>query len=234
MFNALIIEDEKNVKELMENFLTNHIDEVTSFLSADNVDDGLKIIQSQKIDLVFLDIMLGNKTGFDFLELMQNPNIPVIFVTAHTEFALQVIKTNQVFVDFITKPISITKLKSAIKNIKEKLSLVKHSKPSSSILVNVNREKKLIRLNHIIYLTGIGKKSCVHLQSGEEIEVSINLGELEKKIDHKNFIRISKNSIVNIQFIESINTINKEVLLQHDIILKLTKVYQKNVLARLT
>src|SRR5712671_6504598 len=113
---AIIIDDERlaraELKKLLQDF-----PEVEVVDEASNAEEGIAKIESQRPDLIFLDIQMPGKTGFDMLsQLERTPQ--VIFTTAYDEFALKAFEVNAL--DYLLKPITAERLSEAVHKIHEK------------------------------------------------------------------------------------------------------------------
>jgi len=112
MMNAVIIDDEQNNLDNLKTLVEKNCPSVNIVATALSADDGEKIIHQYKPDLVFLDIQMPGKTGFDLLRSFHSASFEIIFVTAYDQYALQAIKFSAV--DYLLKPINITDLAIAV------------------------------------------------------------------------------------------------------------------------
>src|ERR1700756_539369 len=114
---ALIIDDERlaraEVRRLLDDF--NWVKVVGE---AENADQALALIQSQQPDLLFLDVQMPGKTGFDLIEEIRGEMPRVIFTTAYDEFALRAFEVNAL--DFLTKPLTPERFAAALTRVREK------------------------------------------------------------------------------------------------------------------
>ena len=110
---AILIDDEffarENLKMLLAEFASENIELIGT---ASSVKEGLELCEKNKIDLVFLDIMMPEADGFAFLEQVKNRNFQVVFTTAFREYAVKAIKANAL--DYLEKPIDIEELKNVV------------------------------------------------------------------------------------------------------------------------
>jgi len=102
MINAIIIDDETNAVEVLEMQIAKYCKEVTIIAKATNAKDGIELIKQQEPDLVFLDIEMPHKNGFDVLNETRNYNYKVIFTTAYDQFAIKAFKFSAI--DYLLKP----------------------------------------------------------------------------------------------------------------------------------
>ena len=109
---AIIIEDMPQALRMLQEDLEKHCPEVQVTGAAHSVVSGAKLLRQQTPDLIFLDIMLGDGTGFDLLEIFPKLRSRVIFVTASDEHALRAFR--YAAVDYLLKPLDIEQLKEAV------------------------------------------------------------------------------------------------------------------------
>lgn len=110
---ALVVDDEIRSANTLSIILKNYISDMVEVVGeANSADAALLIINEKKPDLVFLDIEMPHKNGFDLLAMVENPTFQVIFTTAFEHYALKAIKVSAV--DYLLKPINISELKNAV------------------------------------------------------------------------------------------------------------------------
>ena len=117
---AVIIDDEANAREALQNMLKLVSPEVEICGEAKNVDLGIELINTQKPDLVFLDIQMPGKTGFDLLNSFEKLDFKVIFTTAYQEYALKAFRFSAI--DYLLKPIDPDELIEAVNKSKNNVS----------------------------------------------------------------------------------------------------------------
>ena len=119
MIKTIIIDDEKLAREGLKTLLKEFTD-IEIIAEASNADEGLDLIDKLKPQLIFLDIQMPEKTGFEMLEeLIESPTI--IFTTAYNEFAIKAFEVNAL--DYILKPIETSRLREAIAKAKKQIAL---------------------------------------------------------------------------------------------------------------
>src|ERR1700730_17493176 len=100
---ALIIDDEKNSREVLETMLRKYCPEITVLTSCGVAEEALGRIQKEKPDLLFLDIEMPGMNGFEMLEHLKEPEFELIFTTSYSEYAIKAIKHSAL--DYLLKPI---------------------------------------------------------------------------------------------------------------------------------
>jgi len=198
MINCIIIDDEAHAIEL----LTLHIEQ-TPFLrlagTAKDPVEGLQLLNTTEVDLIFLDIQMPGMSGIEFLQLLNN-KYKVILTTAFREYALEGFDHN--VVDYLLKPIFLPRFLKAVQRAQEIISISK-KEMDDFILVKTEYKGKLvkIKINDIIYVEARGKYACFHIREGEQVMTLLNIGGLEERLSGDRFLRIHKSFIIAIPFI---------------------------------
>jgi two-component system LytT family response regulator len=203
---VLLIDDERLARQELTKLLKKH-QEIEIIGEAANADEGIELIKELKPDLIFLDIHMPGKTGFELLaELDDVPR--VIFVTAYDEYAIEAFKVNAL--DYLLKPVEPKLLAAAIDRVFEL---------KSSDEITVNQEEKLTENSQIFLKDGdkcwfVSLKDVRMFESeGNYVRVFFNnykplilksLNNLEKKLDEGSFFRANRKFIINLKWIESI------------------------------
>src|SRR5436190_2410263 len=118
MIKAVILDDEKNAVEVLEWQLQNYCPGVTVVATCTNADDGIAAIQRHRPQLVFLDIEMPTKTGFEVLQQFPDPSFDVIFTTAYNQFALKAFRFAAL--DYLLKPIDADDLVTSVRRYERK------------------------------------------------------------------------------------------------------------------
>lgn len=119
MIKCLIVDDEKNNRENLSQLLNNYCSHAQIVGEADCVDTALVKVKELNPDLVFLDIKMPHKNGFQLLEQLTNINFEVIIVTAYNEYAINAIRFCAI--DYLLKPIDIEELISAVDRVSKQI-----------------------------------------------------------------------------------------------------------------
>jgi len=208
---AIVIDDERLArKELIT--LLNQLESVEVVGEAVNVDDAKEKIDQLNPDVIFLDIQMPEKTGFDLLEELEN--VPhVIFTTAYDEYALKAFQVNAL--DYLLKPIEPKRLEEAITRLQSKIESYTKSEVSNSTI----NQKKLTLDDQVFVKDGdrcwFVKLSNVRLfeSDGNYIKVYFDnfkpmihksLNALDERLDEKSFFRASRKHIINLGWVEGI------------------------------
>ena len=201
MINCLLIDDEP----LALNLLEDYVSKIPFLNLAGKFDEPLKalsVLQSQKIDLLFLDIKMPDISGIDFFKsLTYKPQ--VIFTTAHTEFAMDGFELKAM--DYLLKPISFEKFVSACNRVKDYLE-TKTVKNKDYFFINVTHKLHKIFYSDILYLEGFKDYTKIYMaNSTTPLLVLHNLKYFEEQLHQNDFVRIHRSYIVPIRMLNTIS-----------------------------
>ncbi|MCE7993646.1 MAG: response regulator transcription factor [Roseivirga sp.] len=209
MIKALIVDDEESGEQLLSKLLTRKHPEITLLPPADSLNEAVNSINQNQPDLVFLDIRLGNDSGFEVLEKTTYKSFHVIFVSAYSQYALKAIKNSAI--DYLLKPVDMDDLKTAIERFKSRgshinpgqLSMIKKSlnmsESNSKLTVPVREGYEFLKTSDVLYITADENYSNIHLAGGSAKLASKTLGYFEDKLEGENFFRIHKSYLINLQ-----------------------------------
>lgn len=222
MITVLIIEDDKPSLEylvsLLRDFPTFNI-----VGTADNPMDAKELMISLNPELVFLDVELPGKSGFDILrEMKEYPISPaVIFVTAFEKYAIEAIR-NAAF-DYLLKPLDPEELRKALERYVA-FNNSEFRKGIERLVENLDRKKKMqfnirsgivfIDPNDIMYCEADGNYTSVHLDDKRMEYLTCQLGNLLERISTEDFIRLGRSLAINRRFITRLDRIRKQLVLE--------------------
>jgi len=200
---ALIIDDERLARKELNNLLEEYKN-IEIVGEAANADDAYELIQKTNPDLLFLDIQMPGKTGFELLEMLDN--VPkVIFTTAYDEFALKAFEVNAL--DYVLKPIQPERLKESISKLPDekskKSSDDKNLTLDDQVFVKDGDKCWFVSLANIRLFESDGNYIKVYFD-GNRPMIHKSLNALDEKLDTRSFFRASRKHIVNLSWVESI------------------------------
>jgi two-component system LytT family response regulator len=217
---VLIIDDEQLARDLLKNYLSRD-PRLELVGECSNGFEGVLSIQELKPDLVFLDIQMPKITGFEMLELLNEPPV-IIFATAYEEFAIRAFEANAV--DYLLKPYPIERvqvaIEKALKSIQsgngnktelEHLSQAheEHSGLLSRIVVKSGSKIRIIPVDTIDYLESEDDFVMIYCKEGHFLKQK-TMKYFENHLDPKKFIRIHRSCLVNSSQIAEIQQYGKE------------------------
>jgi two-component system LytT family response regulator len=214
-FRALIIDDIDNSRITLAHDLKEYCPKISVVGEADSVKKGLQEILEKKPDVVFLDIQMGDGTGFDLLNQLKEINFQIIFTTALDTYGIQAIKFSAL--DYLLKPIDPDELVKAVGKL-EQTEKTKSVKDSINLLLenmrdNITPGNKRIALHslekvHLVPVSDIircesqGAYTIFHLKNKEQLLVTKNLKEYEDMLEPHSFIRVHHSHLINFAYLK--------------------------------
>lgn len=218
-YRVIIIDDESLARQLVRKYLE-EFSEIEVIAECENGFEGIKNIQEQKPDFIFLDIQMPKLNGFEMLELLDNPP-EIIFATAFDQYAIKAFDMNAV--DYLLKPFSLERFKNAVKKILEKISNEKHQPISYQTLISSKKsdeklDKILIKDGSKIHVVPIEDVEFIEAQDDYVYVHTINgkylkqttMKYFEEHLDQTDFIRIHRTYIAASKSIKQIELLEKE------------------------
>jgi two-component system LytT family response regulator len=211
-FTSFVVDDIPEALELLSNDIIQNHPEIEVIGSASSVVQAAKLLQIKKPDILFLDIMLGDGTGFDILEIVPNLNAKVIFVTASNEYAIKAFKFAAI--DYILKPYSLEDLANAISRAKiqiqpktEQLSVLKQivTQPTEKpkrLSLHTSEKIIVVEIKHIIRCKSDNNYTTFYLKNKSKILVSKTLKYYADILKDVNFLRVHQSHLVNKEYIK--------------------------------
>jgi len=200
MIKAIIVDDEKHNIENLQILVEKHCPDVVVTGSSETVSAAIKLIESQKPHVVFLDIQMGSSTGFDLLKSISDRNFEVIFVTAYDKYGIQAVKFAAL--DYILKPIDTAELISAIDKVKQKMATkqssrqldflvdyLKQTGKPAKIALPQQGEVRYISVSDIVRCEAQNTYTWFFLSNSDKILVSKPLKEYDELLAPHHFIR---------------------------------------------
>jgi len=204
---AVIVEDSRLARNELKELLKNH-PEIELIGEAENVDLAYELIQSTNPDLLFLDINMPEKDGFELLEMLDEVPITV-FTTAFDEYAIKSFEYNAL--DYLLKPINEKRFAQALEKVKLKLedgpeettSTTKRLTGNSQIFIKDGEKCWLIKVGDISHLEIVGNYTRVFFNE-ERPMLYKSLNQVEEKLPEKYFFRANRQQIINTNFIATV------------------------------
>ncbi|HNR19725.1 MAG TPA: LytTR family DNA-binding domain-containing protein [Bacteroidia bacterium] len=214
MYKALIVDDEKPQQEILSKLLAEHVHEIEVADVCRSVDDGIRRIIELQPQLVFLDVMMPPKTGFDLLAAFSKINFEIIFTTSYQEFALQAIKLSAI--DYLLKPFDEEQLIPAIKKFEERMGLKDSYRHVELLMSNIktsNLEETKIALptqtgyvfakvNEIVHCTSDNSYTTFYFIDKSKLMVSKSLKDCEELLFPYHFFRTHSRHLINMAYIK--------------------------------
>ncbi len=206
---ALIVDDERLARKELTNLLQ-EFQEIEIVGEAVNAEDAEEKINSLKPDLLFLDIQMPGKTGFELLESLDS--VPdVVFTTAYDEYALKAFDYNAM--DYLLKPIEPDRLKETVtkliaRNSKPEVAtegVAQKLGPSDRVFVKDGDKCWFVKLENIRLFESDGNYIKIYFDNFKPM-IHKSLNALDEKLDDRSFFRASRKHIINLTWVESIES----------------------------
>lgn len=246
---TIIIDEDKQACNRMEDLLAKS-GNVSNLTSLNDASEAVDIVKEMKPHLIFIEIEMGKKNGFDIIREIRKEDIPVeiAIVSAYKQYAIKALKYG-VF-DFILKPVDLDELKLTIERLFRRLvdkGEIKHQSVPQNAAKFLEKQsanlptQKRIRINtkdglifrdsgEILYFEADGANTSALLAAGECIRSKDYLSVVEKFLPASQFLRISRFHIINLDRLKKVDVKSKHVILfdkNEDIRLKVTRKYYK-------
>ncbi|MGD9992304.1 MAG: LytR/AlgR family response regulator transcription factor [Salinivirgaceae bacterium] len=216
MIKAILIDDEKELRQMSRMLLSQNFPTIEIVGEADSVQTGIDLIQLTKPNLVFMDIEINGGTGFNILQQVKPYSFKLIFVTAFNQFAIKAIKFSAI--DYILKPVNeyefINAVENAIQSIESQhlnaqlANFFEHYEKktqSKKIVLRTSEAMHIVDIAEIIYCKSDNSYTTFYLHQQKEILVSKSIKEYTNLLEEFNFIRPHQSFLVNLNFIKKVD-----------------------------
>lgn len=215
MIKAIIVDDEQHCINRLEEMLHNFCRQTVQLVGAfDTVEKAITGISELKPDLVFLDVQLHEKTGFDLLSQLPEINFEVIFVTAYDNYAIKAFKFSAV--DYLLKPIDPDDLLQAINKLQRVmqqheltdkfqtlLNNFKTNNAARKITVPTSKGLVFLSIDDIIRCEASVNYTTIYLKDKQQLMVAKTLKDFEDMLSDLQFFRIHNSHLINLNYIKT-------------------------------
>lgn len=209
ILKAILIDDELKSRDNLRQLLLKYCPNVAIIAEAGSAVEALQLIRELNPDLLFLDIEMGEVSGFDLLKLLNGQqNFEVIFVTAFDKYGIQAVKACAI--DYLLKPINILELSNAVEKATMQINPKKENERLKELVANIDRgddEQKIaiplsdkiefLAINKIIRLEAEGNYTHIYLDNKKHYLVCKTLKEYQELLENHNFIRTHQSHLIN-------------------------------------
>lgn len=233
---AIIVDDDLKCRETIQYHCTNSFPDTIEILDlCESVDSAIISIKKNKPDLVFLDIEMPQKNGFELINHFPKIDFEVVFVTGHSNYLTRAIECSAL--NYLMKPVNILNIKSIIDNYESKKVLT----------ANINRieilKNNLIDINKTIVFSHIGGFSaalisdiiycesskssgkCKIVTTTDTIIISKKIKQMRELLPEKEFLKVSSSHIINRKFFKSFETKESKLTLKNGVTVKVSEDY---------
>jgi len=219
MITALLIDDDSNLRKGMKALLAMYAPDIAILGEAENVKGGIAAIENHRPDVVFLDIQLGDGTGFDILEQLTQKHgrltSHVVFITAHEEFAVKAFKFSAL--DYMLKPVDPEDLRQVVEKIKKVLNNNGSYAHIDLLLENIRKKVDkfkrialstsdgihLFEVSDIIRLESQDNYTKFYIKDHKPVLIAKTLKEYEDLLSEQGFERIHQSHLINLAYLKS-------------------------------
>lgn len=213
MIKTILIDDEPLASSVLQEYLSQYPQfEIAAICQ--NGFQGLKAIQEHQPDLIFLDVQMPKITGFEMLELLEEPPA-VIFTTAFDQYALKAF--DAMAVDYLLKPFSTDRFAKAIDKYLQTRSednfsseeLKNLAEKSNRLVVRVKNDIKVIPTREVSFFEAEDDYIAIHCPSGKYLK-KMTMKSLEEALDPRNFVRVHRSFMVNLGEVSKIEPYERD------------------------
>jgi len=209
MIKAVLIDDEKNALEMLEWQLHNYCPQIDIAAICNTADKGIAAIRQHQPRVIFLDIEMPKKNGFEVLQQFPEPFFEVIFTTAYNQFALKAFRFAAL--DYLLKPIDADDLVNAVKRFEKKVSpgnfqqqldilIQQYKQPNAlpdRVSFSTQQAVHFIKPETIVYCQSDSNYTSLYFADKTKMVVSKTLKEVEEMLLHYHFLRVHHSYIIN-------------------------------------
>ncbi len=198
---AILVEDEPSGMDNLRWKLQNNCPEVEIVAECTNGKEAIRAIKRHLPDLLFLDIRLGDMSGFDVLDAIKHPTFELIFTTSYDEYAIQAIKNSAL--DYLLKPIDEDELLDAVGKARSKQKSGGASATAETAAQNrfgfpISTGQQFVDLSEVIYAQAEDNVALVYIKDQKPLKISRSLGWLEEELADNGFCRIHHSYLINL------------------------------------
>ena len=211
MINVMIVDDEAPARSELR-YLLEETGRVGNIVEAASAREAVERLMENRADAMFLDISMPKTSGMQLAEALHKLKNPpaVVFVTAYSEYALEAFGVDAV--DYLMKPVETARLVQALDMIQARIKPTRQTKPPvERIPVEKSGRKVLVPVDKIRYIEAKDDYSCIYTDT-ERYLSTISLAKLEAKLTEHGFFRVHRGYIVNLAYVEDVETISSGIL----------------------
>ncbi len=239
---VIIVDDEAPARQVVKDLLKLYPEFQLIGEAADG-EHALQIIRSVKPDVVFIDIQMPGKSGFDVIEELGEGYIPeFVFITAYSIHAINAFEVNAT--DYLLKPVHPERFERAVKKLLNRtkpnpslqsLTAFAKQKYPSQLVIRSTGRIEIVKTSHIQWIEAQGDYVMIHLPDEKHL-MRETMNAMEKLLNPEEFVRIHRSSIVRITQIKSLKPASNgdyRVTLESGVSLSMSRTYQDSVLPKL-
>lgn len=202
---AIIVDDEKNNRDILRNYVGKYCTSVTILGEAASVQETMDLLKTYTPDMLFLDVEMPYGNAFDLLEQVPDRTFEIVFVTAYDHYAVEALNAQATY--YLLKPIAIDNLIEAVEHVshikQREIALQgavlqpKISKVEGKITIPQQDGFEVLEIAEILYCEADDNYTKIYLKKGQKL-VSKTLKHFEESLHSNGFVRIHKSYLVNV------------------------------------
>ena len=210
MLNVMIVDDEAPARSELR-YLLEETGRIGTIVEAASAREAVERLMENRADVMFLDISMPKTSGMQLAEALHRLKNPpaVVFVTAYSEYALEAFGVDAV--DYLMKPVETARLMQALDKVQHVKPQRQTTPPVERIPVEKSGRKVLVPVDKIRYIEAKDDYSCIYTDTDRYLS-TISLAKLEAKLGEHGFFRVHRGYIVNLSYVEDVETISSGIL----------------------
>jgi len=214
MMRAILVDDEQSAIEVLKDMLNELCPQIEIITTVNSAEDAFRVINIERPDLVFLDVAMPRKSGFDLLRRLPKLDFEIIFVTGFDSYAIEAIKFCAI--GYVLKPIQEEELIQAVAKAQQSINLKEQNQRNTQLLQNLLSPNaannniaipttsglEFIRAGDIIRCEGVQRCTKVVIKDRKPIVSSYNLGEFRKMLQNYGFYSPHKSHLISFAHIQ--------------------------------
>jgi two-component system, LytTR family, response regulator len=241
---AIIVDDEKHCREVMEHLLHKHCSDVKILANCSNGNEVLVALEKETPDILFLDIEMPGMNGFELLEKFNHPNFEIVFTTAYNEYAIKAIKHSAL--DYLLKPVDKDELIQTVQRANEHKTLRASQRVNNLLeMLHIKKNKRfavptiegliMVDSETILYCESDSAYCKIYfINTSKPLVISKTLKEVEEVLQGTDFCRIHHSYLINMKYVQSyIRGEGGEVVLNNGIHLPVSRTRKQDFLSLL-
>lgn len=202
MMKAIAIDDEPPALKVIEKFCSDYKNiELISLFNKPT--EALNFLENNSVDFIFLDINMPSISGIDLYKSLKK-EIPVIFTTAYSEYAVDGFDLNAS--DYLLKPFTYERFCKAIKKVEKELSAQNNGNTNAFFSIRADYALHKIPLEKLLYFEGYDDYVKIHIQDQKTLVARVTMKSIMEKLDEKKFCRVHRSFIVALDKIQKVKS----------------------------
>lgn len=208
-WNCLIVDDEPPAAKILINYIE-ALDYLEVAGTCSNAFEAIEMLNSNKVDLMFLDVSIPRLLGTQMLRVIQHPP-RVIFISAHSDYAAEAFELDAI--DYLLKPVSFERFLKAVNKFRQVRTPEPEVNGNTQGFLYFRTERKMVKvfLDDITYIESFRDYIIIHRQTGTDLKVKCGIGSVESMLPNKRFLRIHRSFIVSVPKVTAFTTNDIEI-----------------------